>query len=99
MSNYVTYLSDNHQVEQAVKFLEKLEKERPDQPVVVRQLAEIYRKVGRNADALQKFDLAGDLYLQKDNPAAAIETIMVLLTLNPPNAADYQQLLAELRKK
>lgn len=99
MSNYVTYLSDHHQVEQAVRFLEKLEKERPDQPVVVRQLAEIYRKVGRNADALQKFDLAGDLYLQKDNPAAAIETIMVILTLNPPNATDYQQLLAELRKK
>ena len=99
IANYVTYLSGNQQMGQAVKFLEKLEKENPDQPVVVRQLGEIYRKMGRNSEALEKFDLAGDIYLRKENTTAAIETIMVILTLNPPNAADYQQLLSDLRKK
>jgi tetratricopeptide (TPR) repeat protein len=99
ISTFISYLSDNHQMGQAVKFLEKLEEERSEQPVVVRQLAEVYRKMGKNSEALEKFDLAGDLYLRKDNTAAAIETVMVILTLNPPNAADYQQLLSDLRKK
>jgi tetratricopeptide (TPR) repeat protein len=99
ISSYIAYLGENKEMNKAVKFLENLEKERPDQPVVVRQMGEVYRQMGRNAEALEKFDKVGELYLQQDNRTAAIEIIMVILSLNPPNAADYQQLLSDLRKK
>lgn len=97
ISNYVAYLAENKQMAKAVAFLETLAKERPDQPIVLRQLAEVYRQMGRTAEAIEKFDAVGDLYLQQKNRTAAIEIILVILSLNPPNAADYQKLLSELR--
>lgn len=99
ITNFISYLGEKHQMDTVVKFLENLEKERPNQPVVLRQLGEVYRQTGRNEAALEKFDAAGELYLQQDNKAAAIEIIMIILSLNPPNATDYQRLLADLRNK
>lgn len=99
INNYLAYLGEKNQMNTAVRFLENLEKERPDQPAVIRQLGEVYRQMGRNAEALEKFDATGELYMQQNNRAAAIEIIMLILSLNPPNAADYQHLLSNLRNK
>jgi len=99
IGNYIAYLGEKQQMNTAVRFLENLEKEYPDQPVVMRQLGEVYRQMGRNAEALEKFDKAGDLYLRQNNKAAAIEIILVILSLNPPNALNYQKILNELRSQ
>jgi len=55
--------------------------------------------MGRNAEALEKFDKVGDLYLRQNNKAAAIEIILVILSLNPPNASDYQKILNDLQSQ
>jgi tetratricopeptide (TPR) repeat protein len=99
IKSYMAYLSERQQMNLAIRFLENLEKESPDQPVVIRQLGDVYRQMGKNAEALEKFDKAGDLYLQQNNKEAAVETILVILSLNPPNASDYQKILGDLRSQ
>jgi len=69
----------------------------PQQPLVLRQLAEVYRLAGRTEDAIRKLDAAGDMFLQAGNRAASIEVVMAILAMNPPNASEYQQVLARLR--
>ena len=99
IKNYMTYLGERQQMNLAIQFLENLEKERPDQPVVIRQLGDVFRQMGKIAEALEKFDKAGDLYLQQNNKEAAVEIILVILSLNPPNASDYQKILGDLRSQ
>jgi tetratricopeptide (TPR) repeat protein len=97
IGRYIAYLGENQRLDQAVRYLENLEKDYPDQPVVIRQLGDVYRQMGRNAEALQKYDAVGELYLKQDNKASAIEILLVILSLNPPNETDYQKILSDLR--
>jgi tetratricopeptide (TPR) repeat protein len=99
IGNYIAYLGEKQQMNLAVQYLENLAKESADQPVVIRQLGDVYRQMGRNAEALETFDRVGDLYMQQNNKAAAIEIILVILSLNPPNASDYQKILNELQSQ
>lgn len=97
ISGFVKYLFEKRQQNQAIAFVEKLAVDHPEQPMVIRQLADLYRQVGRAEEAIQRYDAAGELYLNAGNKKAAAEAIMALLSLNPPNAAEYQQVLAQLR--
>ena len=99
MNNFVSTSSERKQTESTLQFLGLMESEHPDQPAIMRLEADVFRKAGRTAEAITKLDAAGELYLQKGNPAAAKETIMAILSLNPQNAAEYQQLLALLASK
>jgi tetratricopeptide (TPR) repeat protein len=98
ISNFVKYLLDRHQPELAEEFVEKLVVDHPDQPLALHHLADLYRQMGRTEEAIQRYDAAGEAYLNAGNKQAAAEAIMALLSLNPSNAAEYQQLLAQIRR-
>lgn len=97
ISDYVNLLARRKEADRAGAFLDQLAEQYPQQPVVMRQQAEFFRQLGRKEEAIQKLDAAGELYLQIGDRNAAAETIMAILALNPPNAAQYQQLLAQIR--
>jgi tetratricopeptide (TPR) repeat protein len=97
IGEYINFLLRSKQNEQAAAFLEKLQEQYGEQGVVVRQQAEYLRQTGQKEEAIQKLDTAGELYLQEGDRAAAMECVMMILSLNPPNAAQYQQLLAQIR--
>lgn len=97
ISSYTKALVENRKVNEVVVFLEKLAEEYPDEPHIIRNLGDAYRQTGRSEDALVKYDAAAEEFLMKNNRQAAAETIMAILTLNPPNAAEYQQMLSQLR--
>lgn len=95
--SYVKYLVGVRNQDKALGFLERMAEEHPKQPQILRQLGEFYRQMGRTEDAIQKLDAVGELCLASGNREGAIEAIMAILAMNPPNVADYQRLLAQLR--
>jgi tetratricopeptide (TPR) repeat protein len=97
LDNYVTYLRGQNRGEQAIEYLERVINENPNLAAPRRRLSEAYQAVGRVEDAITQLDAAGEIYLEAGNRDAAVETIMAILALNPPNAADYQRALAEIR--
>lgn len=99
LDNYLSHLLETAQHEKALEAMTNLINENPDQAALHRRLAEIYRQYGRINEAIDQLDITGDLYLQAGNKAGAIESIMAILALNPPNANQYQQVLAKLRSE
>ena len=97
MANFIAYLVDTGKQTKALAFLEQLVDEYPKQPVIHRQLAEVYRLMGKVQDAIHQLDVAGELFVEAGEKNRAIESIMAILAMNPPNAADYQKLLTQLR--
>ena len=99
VDNYIAHLLNSGQNPKALEFLTTLVQENPKQPAMHRRLGEFYRQVGRTDDAIEQLDAAINLFLQSGNRAAAAETVMAILALNPANPADYQQMLAKLQQK
>jgi tetratricopeptide (TPR) repeat protein len=97
LDGYIAYLLDNKQYDEALNFVETLVNENPKQAPLHRSLAELYRRAGRIDDALAHLDTAGNLLMDEEDKAGAIEVVMAILGLNPPNAADYRQILARLQ--
>ena len=97
LDNYTKYLVDNKKYDDALKFVETIVSENPKQAALHRRLAELYRRAGRNQDAVARLDIAGNLLIESGDKAGAIEVVMAILALNPPNADDYRQMLTKLQ--
>jgi tetratricopeptide (TPR) repeat protein len=99
LDNYIAYLLQNGQRDQAVAFLENLSHEHPDQPGVRWRLAEFYKQTGRLPEAIAQLDSAGEVLLQSGDRAGAARVVEAILALSPPNASEYQRLLNQLLGK
>ena len=97
LDNYIGYLGNAGQIDKAVAFLENQIKEYPERVLVRRRLADIHRRTGRTQSAIEQLDAIGEALLDKGDRAGAIQAIETILSLNPANKADYQQLLLNLR--
>jgi tetratricopeptide (TPR) repeat protein len=97
VDNYVAYMWSNGQKDKAIKFLESILEENPKQAGIMKRLAELYRQVGRTTEAIGILDSVGDILLELGDRAGAIETVRIILSMNPPNAVEYQQLLAQIK--
>jgi tetratricopeptide (TPR) repeat protein len=99
LDNFISTMLNNNQRGKAIEFVERIVSENPKHASIRRRLAELYRQAGRATDAIEQLDAAGDLFLEAGNRNAATESIMALLALNPPNVAEYQEILAQLQGK
>lgn len=97
LDGYVAYLMENKKYDEALKFTENLVNENPNQATLQRRLAELYRRAGRIEDAIAHLDKAGNLLIDAKDKAGATEVVMAILALNPPNAAEYRQILTKLQ--
>jgi tetratricopeptide (TPR) repeat protein len=97
LDGYVSHLLENKQHDEALQFVENLVNENPKQPTLHRRLAELYRRAGRTEDAIARLDTAGNLLIDAGDKAGATEIVMAILALNPPNSAEYRQMLAKLQ--
>ena len=98
LDNYIAYLLSASQSQKALDFMTVLVQENDKQPAMHRRLGELQRQLGRTREAVGELDTAADLFIQAGNRPAAIETLIAILALNPPEAAGYQQLLSQLQK-
>jgi tetratricopeptide (TPR) repeat protein len=99
LDNYLSYLISSGRIEAAIQFVEAVVNENPKRPHVRRRLAELYRKTGRTADAISQLDAAGEALLDAGDRTGALQVIETIVSMNPANAAAYQELLVQLRRE
>ncbi|OQX63672.1 MAG: hypothetical protein B5M51_04855 [Anaerolinea sp. 4484_236] len=98
LDNYLRYAKDHSSDENdSIALLEELINTHYSIPQLHGALAELYLRSGKNDEAIKSFDLAAELFLEANNKEDAIQTITKLLSMNPPNADEYHQVLAQIQ--
>ncbi len=97
LDNYIAFLNSHNQTAQLNSLAENLESEYPDRIPVRRRLVELYQHMGRPADAVRQLDQIGDMLIEAGDRAGAIQTVEMILALDPPNKGDYQLILEQLK--
>ena len=98
LDNYMRQLVRAGRGAKVVGILEDMVRQRPSDPNLVERLSRLYIQQKRKDDAIEILDKLGEAQLEANESEAAIQTIETILKLNPPNAASYQQLLAQLKQ-
>jgi tetratricopeptide (TPR) repeat protein len=96
LDSFLTYLEANGRTAEATPFLEDLIREYPDKPMFRRALAVQLQHMGQTREAVEQLDALGEFFLQGGRKAEAVEVIHQIVAMNPPNAADYRKLLAQI---
>jgi tetratricopeptide (TPR) repeat protein len=96
LESYFTYLDTNRKAGDSVPFLEDLIKEHEEILLFHHALAERLNRLGHKDDAIAQLDALGESLLANGKKKEAAEIINQILLLNPPNAEDYRQLLAQI---
>lgn len=81
---------------EVVVLLEQLVASRPDEVGLADRLARLYLSQKQNAKAIKLLDGLGESLLEQGKNKQAAQVIKKILSLNPPNKSDYQQLLQQL---
>jgi tetratricopeptide (TPR) repeat protein len=76
--------------------LEDAVRERENDIPLRARLAQVYLNAGRAEDALKHLDKLGDLQMAAERYKEARATVRAIIALNPPNVAEYQELLGQL---
>jgi len=98
IESYLSYLQTANRREQGVPFIEELLTERPDDPILRRALAQAYQQAGRTSDAVAQLDSIAESLLDLGKKEEARVIVHQILLMNPPNAEQYRQLLAQLQQ-
>jgi tetratricopeptide (TPR) repeat protein len=69
---------------------------RPNEMGLRMRLARAYLGAGQTAQVIEQLDALGDLQLQAGLKKEAAATIRGIIALNPPNVAQYRQVLAQI---
>jgi tetratricopeptide (TPR) repeat protein len=93
---FTSYLEGAGRGAEALTFVEHLVAEQGEQVILRRALAEQYRKAGRPTDAIAQLDAAGEALMQAGDKQGVIDVLNQILRMNPPNAAQYRELIAQL---
>jgi tetratricopeptide (TPR) repeat protein len=99
IDTFLSYLDSNHHSPDAVPFLEDLIKEHPDELLYQRTLAAQLHRLGRTQEAVAQLDALGESLMQAGKSKEAVEVITQILSMDPPNAPDYRQVLAQIQKQ
>jgi tetratricopeptide (TPR) repeat protein len=97
LDNYLEFLESRGQKDKALKVLEDWVHEHPKRVGLYQRLAGRYQQAGRTGEAVALLDAAGEVLVQSGDIHSAIQVIEMILSLRPPNVADYQKLLAQLK--
>jgi len=76
--------------------LESMSQDYPDDLGLCSRLGTVYQQMGRAAEAIKQLEHLRQLQYDGGKHEEARKTITRILSLNPPNAAYYQQLLQQL---
>jgi tetratricopeptide (TPR) repeat protein len=98
LESYLSYLQTSNNRAKAVPFIEELLAERPNDPTLLRNLAQAYYHAGRIEDAVAQLDSLAEALLDVDKKEEAVVVINQILLMNPANAEQYRQLLMQLQQ-
>lgn len=96
---YLKLLDAENQSSMAIKFLDDLLKDRPDSIELQKRMAGFFSMRGEIRQAVEKLDAIAEKLLSEENLQGALSTVQHIISLNPPNRSDYEQLFAELKSR
>jgi len=79
-----------------IPVLEEQTRNHPNEMALRMRLGRAYLSSGMPAQAIEQLDALGELQLQAGLQKEAAATIRGIIALNPPNVAQYQQVLAQI---
>jgi tetratricopeptide (TPR) repeat protein len=97
LENYISYLEGQNKNDVAILFIEEIIKEHGDQPLLKRALAARLHYSGRTDEAIAILDSLGETLMQSGEKLGALEVINQIVLMNPPNVAEYRQLLHQMQ--
>jgi predicted Zn-dependent protease len=98
LNDYMIQLIKGGKSAKVVGILEDMVKQRSNDPNLTNMLAKLYIQQKRPQKAIDLLDRLGEAQLEAGNTEQAVVTIEKILTLNPPNATSYRQLVTQLRQ-
>lgn len=96
IDGYVGMLENIGKRTKSVDFLNALIVERGEKLEIRKRLADVLVRCGRIPDAAEQLDAIANAMLDAGNKSGAITMIKAIIALNPPNAKEYQDALAQL---
>jgi tetratricopeptide (TPR) repeat protein len=99
LGNFVDLMNRRQKQQEVIQMLEDLMQIDPERVAIQRTLASQYQLVGRNNEAIAQWDELGNRLLDEGEHDGALQAIRAIIQLNPPNLAEYQQLLIELENR
>lgn len=96
---YLKLLDTENQSQAAVKFLDNLLKERPDNVDLQKRMTSYYISRDELPKAIEKLDALAEKMLNEENLEGALSTVNQIIVMNPPNKAEYQKLYTELKSR
>lgn len=97
LDNYLELLVQSSRSSDALDLLEEMAREHPGKQALHSRLADAYRAAGRKADAIAQYDALGEIQLDAGQAEAAARTIQTIISLDPPDAEGYHELLRNLQ--
>ncbi len=96
---YISLLENAGKRTQAIQFTKDLLAEEPSRIEVRKRLAELFIRNGERVNAVRELDLLADALLNAGDHLGAIAMVQRIIEMNPPNVADYENALEQMRKK
>lgn len=93
----VALLESGGKRQDALDFLQAMVNEHPQRLELRKRLADLWVRTGNITKAVEQLDTIADVMMASGNRAAAMTMLQAIINLNPPNVADYQAALAQLR--
>ncbi len=97
LEGFLVHLDGSNRRGEALPLMEALVEESPNNPLLMRYMAEEYRRAGRIQDAVAQLDAAGEILLDASDTAGAIQALEAIIAMNPPNIEQYQAALHNLK--
>ncbi|MCJ7626245.1 MAG: tetratricopeptide repeat protein [Anaerolineaceae bacterium] len=99
LDSFTSILENSGKRASAIEFLNEIIPEIPNKLDLRKRLADLYVRDGKVSNAVKQLDAIADALLNAENVHGAITMINAIIALNPPNAADYKQILAQLSNR
>ncbi len=97
LDTYLGYLVQSGRQQDAVEILKELASIHKTNAAINQRMAELYQSLGLRNEAIQQWDLVGEISLEVGDQQGAVRAVQAIIALEPPNVQDYQQLLSELQ--
>ena len=96
---FLNQLVRSRRSKEVISILEQMVAKQPADANLVDRLSRLYLQQKRHQEAIDLLDKLGEAQLETGNTEGAIKTIGKIVSLNPANVANYQQLISQLRQQ
>jgi tetratricopeptide (TPR) repeat protein len=98
MDGFLAMLENNNKHGAAIEFLQEVLVDQPERIDVRKRMAEVYRHAGKIQEAVRQWETISNQLMNRGDHKGAIAALQSILSVNPPNAAEYQQRLTQLQR-